>query len=163
MPDKAKLQSALYDALDHERVGMLGLDSTSDHMQPMTHFLDREDGALYFISARDTHLVRHLTVPREVHFTIVSKDKGVHACMSGLLEQTDDPDKLDELWSPAASMWFDGGKDDHKVVLLRLPLAEAAVWLSEANALQFGIQMVRGAMSSHDPDVGEHGLINLAA
>jgi len=60
-------------------------------------------------------------------------------------------------------MWFDGGKDDPDVVLLRMPLHEAAVWLNEAGTLRFGIEMVRGAMSDHDPEVGEQGLWTCAA
>jgi hypothetical protein len=58
-------------------------------------------------------------------------------------------------------MWFDGGKDDPDVALLKMPLDEAAVWLNDAGVLRFGIEMVRCATSEHDPDLGEHGVIDL--
>jgi general stress protein 26 len=164
LQNSAKLRDALYDALDDERVGMLGLSGAEDHMQPMTHFFDREQGCVYFISSNKTDLARHLaTGPRKAHFTVTSAKGELYACMSGPLTVTQDPEKLDELWSPMASMWFDGGKDDPEVVLLRLTLQEAAVWLNEVGALRFGLEMVRGATSDHDPEVGEHGVVNLRA
>lgn len=162
LQNSAKLRDALYDALEDERVGMLGVSGTPDHMQPMTHFFDRETGCLWFISSKKTDLVRHLeTGPREAHFTVTSNKGQLYASMSGPLAVANDPEKLDELWSPMASMWFDGGKDDPEVALLRMPLHEAAIWLNEAGALRFGIEMVRGATSDHDPQVGEHGVVNL--
>ena len=163
-PDTAKLRDALFDALESERAGMLGVSGTADHMQPMSHFTDREAGCLWFISSRETDLARHVAVEaRKAHFTLTSSNGKLYACMSGALSQVVDPDKLDELWSPVASMWFDGGKDDPEVVLLKMPLDEAAVWLNEAGALRFGIEMVRGATTEHDPDVGEHAVLDLRA
>ena len=163
-PDTAKLREALYDTLQDDRAGMLGLSGTADHMQPMTHFTDREAGCLWFITSRKTDLARHLvTGPREAHFTVTTSNGKVYACMSGDLSPVQDPAKLEDLWSPMASMWFDGGKDDPDVLLLRMDLHEAAVWLNDAGALRFGIEMVRGATSEHDPEVGEHGMVDLRA
>jgi len=162
LQNSAKLRDALFDALEDEKVGMLGVTGTRDHLQPMTHFFDRENGCLWFISSNRTDLVGHLAGgARDAHFTVTSGKGQLYACMSGPLAVADDPEKLDELWSPMASMWFDGGKDDPDVVLLRMPLHEAAVWLNEAGTLRFGIEMVRGAMSDHDPEVGEHGVVDL--
>ncbi|MFW5655666.1 MAG: pyridoxamine 5'-phosphate oxidase family protein [Roseicyclus sp.] len=162
--DTAKLRDALFDALESEHAGMLGVSGTGKHMQPMTHFTDREAGCLWFITSRETELARHLeSGAREAHFTLTTSNGKLYACMSGFLARVHDSAKLDEIWSPMASMWFDGGKDDPDVLLLQLRLDEAEVWLVEAGALRLGIEMVRGAMSEHDPDVGEHGVVNLRA
>jgi general stress protein 26 len=102
--DKGKLREKLFDALDGERVGMLGITGTSDHMQPMTHYLDREKGCLWFISSNRTDLVGHIaTGARSAHFTVSSGNGQVYACMSGPLSISFDDAKLEELWSPMAS------------------------------------------------------------
>lgn len=162
--DHTKLRDALFEALDAERVGMLSLTDTGDHAQPMTIYFDPENVCVWFISSNRTDLVSHLSGgPREAHLTIMSGKGKVYSCASGPLAVTRDPAKLDELWSPAASMWFDGGQDDPDVTLLRMDLHEAAIWLNEAGALRFGIEMVRGTTSDHDPDLGEHGVVTLRA
>jgi general stress protein 26 len=160
--DTARLRDALFDGLQSERAGMLGVSGTGDHMQPMTHFTDREAGCLWFITSRETDLASQLEGGgRGAHFTLTSGDGKLYACIYGVLERVENPAKLEELWSPMASMWFDGGKDDPDVLLLRMRLDEASVWLNEAGALRFGMEMLRGATSDHDPDVGEHGLVDL--
>jgi general stress protein 26 len=161
-PDTARLRDALFDALDDERAGMLGVSDTGDHMQPMTHFADRPTGCLWFITSRETDLARQLeTGPREAHFTLTASNGKLYACMYGAISRVENAAKLEELWSPMASMWFDGGKDDPEVLLLQMRLDEAAVWLNDASALRFGMEMLRGATSDHDPNLGEHGVVDL--
>ncbi|MBY6201121.1 pyridoxamine 5'-phosphate oxidase family protein [Maritalea mobilis] len=155
-----KLRRALFDTLGDERTGMLGLEGTRDHMQPMTHFFDPDRQVLWFISGQDTDLVRQIKgAPRTAHFTVTAGDRSLYACISGLITQTNDREKLEEVWSPMAAMWFDGGIDDPNVALLCMPLDEAAVWTVEAGALRFGLEMVRGAAGDHDPEVGDHGVL----
>ena len=160
--DVTKLRKALFEALDDERTGMLGIAGTHSHMQPMTHYFDEATRTLRFITSRDTDLAREIGSGAKAHFTVT--DKGdLYACMSGQIAPVNDPAKLEELWSPAASMWFKDGKDDPSVLLLEMPLSEAAIWTVDANALQFGIEMVRANMGDDAADLGDHAVINLAA
>jgi general stress protein 26 len=74
--------------------------------------------------------------------------------------QSQDTDKLDELWSPIAAAWFEAGRDDPKVTLLQLTLLEAAVWATTDSMLVVGIEMVRANISpEHMPDIGEHAVV----
>jgi general stress protein 26 len=64
MADESKLlsnpEAALFDQLDDVRTGMLGIDGSDQHMQPMTHFADRDDKMIRFITARTTDLAKAL-------------------------------------------------------------------------------------------------------
>jgi general stress protein 26 len=154
------LRRALFDTLDDERTGMLGLQGGRDHMQPMTHFFDPDRQLLWFISSRETDLVKQVAMqPQMAQFTVTAADRKLFASLTGDIALTDDPEKLDELWSPVASMWFDGDRNDPNVALLCMPLTEAAVWTVEAGALRFGMEMVRGSIGDHDPDLGDHGVL----
>ena len=55
------LRRALFDALDDERTGMLGLEGSSDHSQPMTHFFDPDSRTLWFVTANDTDLAQQVS------------------------------------------------------------------------------------------------------
>lgn len=160
--DTAKLRRALFKALKEERTGMLGVHGSEAHMQPMTHYVEEETNRLYFITARDTGLAQEVGSGAVAHFT-VSSERETYACMKGELRPLEDRAKLEELWSPAAAMWFEGGIDDPQVLLMEMPLRDAEVWTVEANALQFGIEMVRANTSDHTADLGDHGRVPLAA
>ncbi|MBS8227555.1 pyridoxamine 5'-phosphate oxidase family protein [Vannielia litorea] len=161
--DTEALRKALFSALNDERTGMLAVTDRNSHAQPMTHFFDEEARVLRFITANDTDLARDVGSGAQAHFTLTTSNREVYACMSGPITASDDRNKLEDLWSPAAAMWFEGGIDDPKVLLLEMPLHEAAVWTVDANALQFGIEMLRANLGDHTPDLGDHAVIRLAA
>ncbi|WP_224815721.1 pyridoxamine 5'-phosphate oxidase family protein [Hasllibacter sp. MH4015] len=161
--DTTALKDALFDGLENTRVGMLGLAGMPNHMQPMTHFVDREARKLHFITARDTDLAKNIGTGQEAHFCIMGDKGGIYACMRGQITPNADREKLEDLWSPAAAMWFDGGIDDPQVQLLTLSLVDAQVWTVDANALKFGLEMLRGTLGDKDPDLGDSGFVRLAA
>lgn len=55
-------QHTLWEELDGVRAGMLGLVGSGDHMQPMTHFVDRAASKLYFITSDQTDLAKQAGV-----------------------------------------------------------------------------------------------------
>ena len=164
MSDKKDLKIALYDAIENSHAGMLSLHGTSEHPQPMSPFLDRDAGKIWFISSTDTDFVQSLGAGGQAQFTVISKDRDVHGSVRGRIARVHDTDKLEELWSPVVGAWFDGGKDDPKVALLCMNMEEAAVWESESSALMFGWEILRANMSEdHKPDVGHFDVLRFAA
>ncbi len=151
----------LFDELERVRAGMLGVRGSHQHMQPMSHFLDRDTRTLWFITASDTDLVQAVGAGSEAHYCVVGKDHDYHACLQGGLEISHDEAKLDELWNRVVAAWFEGGREDARVTLLRMPLAEAAVWSSTGNGLAFAWEIARANMDAeHLPDIGEHTVID---
>jgi general stress protein 26 len=150
----------LFDQLGDVTAGMLGVVDSGQHMQPMTHFPDREAGAIWFITARDTDLVRAVGQGATAHYCVVGKKHDFHACLSGPLTAEHNPEKLDELWNAVTAAWFEGGRDDSQVVLLKLALNEAALWSSSDSSVVFGLEILRGNLSAeHKPDLGEHVVV----
>lgn len=160
--DKSKTnpEEQLFDHLGGLRAGMLGVEGAGQHMQPMSHFLDREGRALWFITSAETDLVRAVGQGATAKFTVTSEDQDYFACLMGTLTQSQDSAKLDELWSPAAAAWFEQGRDDPRVTLLHMPLREAAIWASTGSALKFGLQIAKAQVTGETPDVGEHVVLN---
>jgi len=50
---------------------------------------------------------------------------------------------IDRLWNRFVAAWYEGGKDDPKLQLLRFDPARAQVWLNE-NSLTAGIKLLFG-------------------
>lgn len=157
-------QKAVYAALADLRAGMLGVEGSGQHMQPMTHFVDEAAGEIWFITSASSDLVRAVGLGGQAHYCIITPDQTTHACLMGPLEQVSSREKLDEIWSPAVAAWFKEGKDDPEICLLRLTLNTAAVWASTSSAVVFAVEMARSAMSeSHLPDVGDHRIVTFDA
>jgi general stress protein 26 len=50
---------------------------------------------------------------------------------------------IDRLWNRFVAAWFQGGKDDPKLALLRLDAEQAEIWL-DGSSLVAGIKMLLG-------------------
>ncbi|SPH23479.1 hypothetical protein DEA8626_02542 [Defluviimonas aquaemixtae] len=153
-------RAKLFAHLGEVRAGMLGVEGSGQHMQPMTHFTDPDRAELWFLTGIETDLVRAVGQGARAHFCFVGKDQDFYACLSGLLEQVEDREKLTEIWSPLASAWFPKGIDDPEVCLLRMTLHEAALWTVTGSALVFGFNVLRANLSEdREPDLGDHVVI----
>lgn len=156
-------EDQLWQQLADIHAGMLGIEGSSQHMQPMAHHIDRDTKTIWFFSKKTSDLVRSVGTGNRGHFCIVGKDHDYHACLSGTISQSTDRAKIDELWSPVVNAWFEGGKDDPDVVLLKMTLYDAAIWASSGNALTFGWEIAKANLTDADPDVGVSTHLNFAA
>ncbi len=154
----------LFDQMDEVRAGMLGVEGSGQHMQPMSHHIDRDARTLWFITAADTDLVRAVGAGAMAHYCVVGQNHDFYACLKGRLSVSHDEARLDEIWSAVAAAWFENGREDARVTLLKLDLDEASVWSNTSSSMVFAIEIARANLSAgHKPDIGEHKVIDLAA
>jgi general stress protein 26 len=154
-------EDLLWKELGAVHAGMLGIEGTGQHMQPMAHFPDREGRRLWFLTKAGTELYRAVGGGGTAHFAIVSKGQDFHACMRGTLREQADRAKLDAIWNPIAGAWFDG-KDDPELRMLALELKDAGVWASTGSSVVFAWEMVKANIGDGRPDVGVHNEVVFA-
>ncbi len=69
--------------------------------------------------------------------------------MHGSLGLDNDRATIDRLWNPFVAAWFEKGKDDPKLALLRLDPEKAEIWL-DGSSLVAGIKMLFGSDPKKD-------------
>ena len=155
MTDHDDHTGKFWSRLDGVNSGMLGLIEDA-RLVPMSHYADAESGRLWFITASGTDLARALAAGgREAVHVVAAEGKGLFARIHGTLTLSDDAAKLDELWNAVASNWFEDGRQDEDVQLLRFDLAEAEVWAT-GGSLSFIYQIAKSRVTGDKPDMGEH-------
>jgi len=65
------------------------------------------------------------------------------ATVHGGLHLDNDRQNIDRLWNRFVAAWFEGGKDDPKLALLRLDTERAEIWL-DGSSLFAGIKLLLG-------------------
>lgn len=141
--------------LDDINSGMLGVTQDS-RLVPMSHYTDRKVGVLWFITAKDTDLARSVASgPQDAMHVVSDAGQGLYARIHGTLSLSDNRAKLDELWNAVASSWFEDGKQDPDVQLLRLDLTEAEVWAT-GGSMAFLYQIAKSKITGDKPDMGDH-------
>lgn len=152
MPSPQELAEKFWNALDDDRTLFLGLDGARDgHAQPMTAMrdTDRAGGPIWFFTTKDNGLVQALSSGHRAMAHFVSKGHDLWATIHGDLVADHDRAMIDRLWNPFVAAWYEGGKDDPNLQLLRLDTEHGQIWLNE-NSLFAGIKMLFGADSKAD-------------
>jgi general stress protein 26 len=156
--DTAAVETRLWDAIEKERTGMLGLVGSDQHFQPMTAFLERESQEIWFFTYVDTDLAE--AAQSGGHAMFVFQQKDLQACIGGRLTVSADRERMDRYWSPMVAAWYPEGKDDPRLTLLRLDCEDARVWITEAGAARFMFEIAKANMSKDRPDLGERRDLN---
>jgi len=154
-------EEQLWKQLDDVRAGMLGVEGSHSHMQPMGHMTDQDNARLWFFTSRGGDLFNEIGGGKRAHFCLTGKKHDYHACLSGQLSESRDRAKIDELWSDIAGAWFNG-KDDPDLALLSFELDDAAIWASTRNPVKFAWEIQRAKNSDRDPDVGARAHVAFA-
>ena len=144
MSDDIKQQ--FWKALADSPYVMLGATGEREHHIPMNAQLDKDaNSAFWFFTATDNRLAAG--GPAMAQFA--AKGHDLFACISGTLVHENNRAVLDKLWNNGIAAWYPGGKDDPKLVLLRLDADQAEIWLNENNLLA-GVKMLLGMDPARD-------------
>jgi general stress protein 26 len=154
MNTEAEIAQKFWKSLKGDRVAMLSLANVEEgHSQPMSAQLleEHEDsgGPIWFFTSKDTDLVRELGQAHRAQLHFSSKGHDLFASVHGELVPVSDRVTIDRLWNRFVAAWFEGGKEDPKLQLLRFDPDRAQVWLSENSALA-GIRLLLGRDPKQD-------------
>ena len=150
MPTPQELEADFWKALKSDMTMMLGLDGVEDgHARPMTGQVEGDHGPIWFFTSIENGIVRKLGEGDRAIATFTSKGHDLFATVHGRLSVDNNRSTLDRLWNRYVAAWYEGGKDDSKLALLRLDPEKAEIW-QDASSLIAGIKMLLGADPKQD-------------
>jgi len=145
MPTPDELETRFWKALKSDMTMMLGLAGVAEgHTRPMTAQLEGDRGPIWFFTSSENAIAEKLGRKRRAIATFASKGHDIFAAVHGQISLEKDPAVIDRLWNRFVAAWFEGGRDDPKVRLLRLDPDEAEIWL-DGSSLLAGLRLLLGA------------------
>lgn len=156
MSDEAKLRERMWQAMADSPFLMVERVDSGDHALPMTAQLDKDaNGTFWFYTRKDNRLAGG--GPAMAQF--IAKGHDLFACISGRLETETDPAVIDRYWSNQVEAWYDEGRNDPNLLMLRFDLDDAEIW--EADGTIKGLfKMLTGARVKKG-EVGTHAEVAL--
>ena len=131
MPSAKELEQLFWKELKSDMTVMLG---TGEHMRPMTAQIEGEHGPIWMFTSKDTEFGK-IAGAQKAHIAFVSKNHELFATVHGKLSPDNDRETIERLWSPFVAAWFEQGKDDPKIALLRFDPETAEIWQNENSIL----------------------------
>lgn len=157
MADATEIKKTFWKKLQHSPFVMVGLQN-GEHSEPLTAQLDDDlVDTLFFFIAKDNRAAKG--GPAMVQF--VSKGHDFFACLKGNASLTTDRAMIDKLWNKQVEAWFEGGKDDPSLALLRVDIQDAEMWESDVS-LTGKVKMLFGGTIDGD-ESGSHARVGTTA
>lgn len=146
-----EIEGRFWKALQSDMTLMIGLAGTEEaRMMPMTAQVEEPRGPLWIFTATDNSIVETLRGGSGKGVAAyAAKGHEVFAQLHGTLRVDNDRAAIDRLWNRFVAAWYEGGKDDPKLALLRFDAAHAEIWLNESSVFA-GIRLLLGADPKQD-------------
>ena len=150
MTSPAELEEKFWLALEDDMTVMLGLNGVEDsHARPMTAQFEGRSGPIWFFSSKETAIVQNAAAGQRAFFTFASKGHNLFATVHGTIRVDNDRAAIDRLWNRFVAAWYEDGKDDPKLALLRFDTERAEIWEDEWS-LVAGIKLLIGVDPKQD-------------
>lgn len=149
MPSESEITQKFWKHLKSDRTIMLGVESSGE-AQPMTAQIEGDEGGpIWFFTSTDTDLVQSIGAGQSGVAYFTAKSHDLFAGLQGELSLSRDRAIIDRLWNPFVAAWYEGGKDDPKLQLIRFDPEHAHIWLNE-NSLFAGVKLLLGSDPKKD-------------
>lgn len=122
------------------------------HARPMTIAeLDEDEGALWFLTAKDHASVAE--VQRDARALVTMQDDSSYVQWSGRASVVEDPMRIHEVWKPSFSLWFPKGPDEGRLALICVEVEVGEYWdQSGAMKLRTMLRRAKDAIAGRDAD-----------
>ena len=87
--------------------------------------------------------------------------KSSYLLVNGEAEIIFDRAKTEELWNPVAKIWFEGGKDDPDISIIKVTPTTAYYWDTDGNQMINFIKLVASVASGTNLVTGNEGTLAL--
>lgn len=98
------------------------------HSVPMTTQNTDFNGVVWFIGAKNSELVKNIATRQQVNLGYSHISNNDYVSINAIAECVHDPEILEQLWSPAYEAFFEQGKNDPNIQLIRVVCNGAQYW-----------------------------------
>ena len=123
----------------------------STNARPMAVQEVDPQGNLWFVSSADTHKDHELQNNPEVYLYFQS-GKGEFLEILGRASVSHDQQRIEELWKPEFNAWFEMGKEDPKVSVIKVAPREGHYWDTEHGGVASGVRSILNSFFLQKPE-----------
>ncbi len=138
------------------------LDQLPIAARPMSLREVDRDGSLWFISGAGTHKNMEIEKDNRVQLFFSKMSDNHYLSVYGTATIFRDRNKIEEIWTPIAKAWFEEGKDDPDVTVIRVQPHDAYYWdTKDGKAIAFLKWTAAAVLGKRMDDGGVEGEMNV--
>ncbi|MEX2512500.1 MAG: pyridoxamine 5'-phosphate oxidase family protein [Cyclobacteriaceae bacterium] len=143
------------------KIGMLVTHETKDgdsmRARPMSLVQDAYDGTLFFYTSKSDATAFEIEQDGDVCLTFSNPKDNVYVSLTGKAKVTEDKELIDKYWNPWVAAWFENGKNDPDLAMLKVKINKGEHWNSNNNKLIQLFEIAKAnVVPSSTPNLGEN-------
>ena len=150
----------IWNLIKEIKVGMLvTTENENDTLRarPMHLVQEEYDNTLYFFTSKKDSKVFEIEKNKEVNLSFSDTKESIYVSLSGNAELSDDSKLIDRYWNSWVATWFDKGKDDPDIGMLKVKISKGEHWDANENKLVQAFKVAKAYMlESEAPEIGEN-------
>jgi len=160
MTDDTELET-IRSIIDAAKVAVLTTTSAGGelHSRPLAVLDDVFEGSVWFFTQDPSPKSDDIAVNPEVN--VAYADGKGYLSIAGTASIEHNPTRIDQLWNPMVEAWFENGKDDPTVALLRVDARTAEYWSVDKPGVVRAFEIAKALVTKTKPDVGENRTVAL--
>lgn len=120
-----------------------------------------DQGNLWFISSEQSNKNDEIKGDNEVQLMFAKNADAHFLSVFGKASIYHDREKIDEVWTPIAKTWFEEGKDDPNVSVIKVTPTDAYYWDTKNGKMVTLLKMAAGAITGNVDEGGVEGRLNV--
>lgn len=136
------------------------VDEVPLQTRPMTTQEVDDEGNFWFLSPKDSHKNYEIKSDARVQLLFANTSESEYLTVYGRATVLDDRKKIEEMWSPMAKAWFEQGKDDPNLSLIKVEPEDAHYWEPKQSKMITLFKMAVSAVSGKKMEIGREGELN---
>ncbi|WP_298647973.1 pyridoxamine 5'-phosphate oxidase family protein [uncultured Proteiniphilum sp.] len=154
----------LKEMVDKIDIGMLCTfvpGSDYPHAIPMSRQEVDEEGNIWFLFSSESTAYQNLQNNNKVSLLYAHVGDYNFLSINGTAEISKDQARIDKYWNKMVETWFEKGKDDSRIRVLKVTPDEAHYWDNKSNKLVTLMKVAASAISGQQMDIGREGELHL--
>lgn len=131
------------------------------HAVPMSRQKVDEDGNIWFLFSSDSETHQNILKNNKVSLLYAHVGNYNFLSINGVAEISQDQARIDKYWNKMMEGWFEKGREDPRIRILKVTPGEAHYWDNKSNKLMTFLKVAVSAVTSQKMDIGREGELRL--
>ena len=154
----------LKDMVDKIDMGMMSTyqeGSEFIYAVPMSRQEVDEQGNIWYLLSSESETYHNLEKNKNVSILFSDTSNFNFLSLNGQAEISQDQARIDKYWNKMVEVWFEKGKEDPRIRVLKVVPSEAHYWDNKTNKLVTMFKVLSSAVTGQKLDIGREGELNV--
>ena len=152
---------AMVDSIDIGMLSTFNKQNDYPHTVPMSRQEVDIDGSIWYLLSAESETCKNIQSNNKLSIAFAHVGNYNFLSLNGNGEISTDKTRIDKYWNSFMEAWFEKGKDDPNIRLLKVTPSEAFYWDNKTNKLMTLIKVATSALTGADLDIGREGKLEL--